>query len=848
MLTKGAHMVTLVQDLRFGIRMLFKNRGFTLAAALVLALGIGANTAIFSLVNAFLFKPLVIRKPEELVGCYSRNSKKPDDYRAFSYPNYTDLRDNNAVFSSLLAHNLAIAGLSEGDTTRRVFLDIVSSNYFATFGVPLFRGRAFTAEEERPGAATPVVIVSYSFWKKSGADPDIIGKTLRINGRIFTIVGIGAEGFTGTTALISPELYVPLGVYEWVINDFGEHGRQLAARDNHALILVGRLRPGFTWRTADSLLAAVATRLEKAYPGVNNDQTFIARPLSRLSISTNPTDESQLSVVSALLLSMAGIVLLIASLNVANMMLARGAARRKEIAVRLALGASRGNILRQLFTEGLLLAIPGGVAGLAVAYWSTTALVASLAKLAPIDLVYNGAPDLRVLAATMGFCVLSTLLFGFGPAWSLSKQDVVSDLKGGEAAGSLGKFQRLFSRRNLLVMSQISLSLVLLTAAGLFIRSSVRASQVEPGFRMDHELLAEVDAGLAGYDEAHGRQIYGALMDRLKSLPGVESASIAATVPFGMISLGRGIERAGGAPSGVSARSAVVSCYFNMVGADYFRTLGIPFLRGRAFLSAETAGGNGPAVVILDKLAAERLWPGEDATGKHIRMILGDASGKTRDAEVVGVVQSIRQNIIANGLQPHLYVPFGQEYQSDVNIHLKVAEQGPDTEARLIAAVRREIRAADARLPILRLRTLRDHLESSMDLWIVRTGSRMFTLFGIVALLLASTGLYGVRAYAVARRTREIGIRMAVGANTSDTMLLILREGVMVTAIGAAAGLLVSLGVGKILTGMLYEVSAADPLVFLAAPGLLAAVSLVACYFPARRAARVEPMSALRQE
>src|SRR5580658_2684782 len=539
-------MLTLFRDLRHGIRMLLAKPGFSATAVIVLALGIGANTAVFSLVNGFLLKPLLIQKPEELVGCYSRNTHKPDDYRAFSYPNYLDLRDGNPVFSSLMAHNPAIVGVSEdgatGTATRRVLADIVSSNYFATFGVPLFRGRTFTAAEERPGSPADVVIVNYSFWTKAGSDPDLVGKTLRINSRILTVVGIAGEGFTGTTAMISPELYMPLSLHDSMTNGFEGVGRSLASRSDNVLILIGRLRSGVTAKAADSQLTAVASGMEKAYPAENKDQTFIVHGLSRMSISTNPTGDNEIWVPAILLLSMAGVVLLIASLNVANMMLARGAARRKEIAIRLALGGARQTIVQQLFTESMLLALAGGAAGLAVAYWSTSALMHSLPRLVPIDLVYSATPDWRILAATMGFCVLSTLLFGLGPAWNLSRPNVVSSLKDGENQEiTSGKRGRLFSRRNVLVMSQVCLSLVLLTSAGLFIRSAQRAANVEPGFRLDDGILVEVNASMAGYDEAHGRQVYRTLLQRLGSIPGVESVSVAGTVPFGMVSLGRDI-------------------------------------------------------------------------------------------------------------------------------------------------------------------------------------------------------------------------------------------------------------------------------------------------------------------
>jgi predicted permease len=813
-----------------GIRVLARKPGFTSAAIVVLALGIGANAAIFSLINAFLLKPLLLPNPERVVGLYSRNTTN-GNYRAFSYPNYADLRAQNGVFSGLAAHNLAMVGYTEGESTRRVFADIVSSNYFDTMGVPLFRGRVFTAEEERPGAGIPVVTLSYSFWKRHGADPAIIGKQVRLNGKLFTVVGIAAEGFTGTTALVSAEVYVPLGVYETLINDFENHNRPLTARDNHALIAIGRLRPGMTLAAADGQLGAAATAMQRAWPAENKDQTLLVRPLGRMSVSDNPDQGGGMGVVAVLLISMASVVLLIASLNVANMMLARGASRNKEIAIRLALGGGRRDIVRQLLSESLILALVGGAAGLLIAWWSTELLVRSLSRLAPLDLVYSGTPDIRVLAATFGFCLLSTLVFGFMPAWNLSRPNLTADLKNGERGGGSG---RLFSRGNLLVMGQMCLSLAMLTAAGLFIRSAVRAASAAPGFRVSNSVIVEIDPSLAGYDPVRGKEAYRALLARFRALPGVESASTAATVPYGFISLGRSIQRLTDDPAD---KHTQVYCASNIVEADYFRTMGIPLLRGRSFLPAEAAAGN---AVMLDRGAAARLWPNGDALGKRLRLLGGD-TGSGREVEVVGVVGDVQEHIIPNDSSPHVYLPFGREYQANMNFHLKA---GPG----VIDGVRREIRGYDPSMPVLAIRTMQQHMEASFDFWITRTGAVLFTIFGGVALVLAVIGLYGIRAYSVARRTREIGIRMALGANPSDTLGLVLREGAAVTAAGAAAGLALSLLTGKLLAGFLYQVSGADPVVFLTATGILSAVSLLACYVPARRAARVDPMIALRYE
>ena len=844
-------MTNLLRDVRFGARMFRKNPWFTCAAVMVLALGIGANTAIFSLVDAFLLKPLVVHNPAELVGCYSRDTHKPD-YRGFSYPDYAELRNSGGAFSSVLAYNMTMVGLSEGDTTRRVFATVASANYFSTFGVPLFQGRPFTLDEERPGSAIPVVIVSYSYWKKTGADPQLLGKSVRINNLAYTIVGIAPEGFTGTTALISPELYIPLGVYEMAMNDFEGRGHSLAARTTHDLILVGRLQPGVSQKSADALLATAASQLARAYPDDDKDQTFIVANLPRMSISTQPQNDSELTIPAVLLLAVAGVVLLIASLNVANMMLARGTTRGKEIAIRLALGGSRSDILRQLLIEGFLLALAGGTAGLAVAYWSTGALIHQMSRLAPFDLAYSAAPDARVLLATIAFCALSTILFGLGPAWNISGWNLFAGLKIGNRADLQTSGRRgVFSRRNLLVMGQISLSLMLLSAAGLFIRSSVQASRVEPGFRVPGELLAEVDGSLAGYNEPRNRDTYRAVMDRLQAIPGVDSVSLAATVPFGMISLGKTVQRSSDAPSS-GAGSAIAThdaqCTYNIVGSDYFQTMAIPLQRGRVF-SAQDAATTTHPVAILNQVAADKLWPGGEAVGKNVRLIAdGGGSQPPIDAEVVGVTANVQENVFGTRWEPHVYVPFGQAYQSDMNIHMRTTAQDPQSEARLLETVRAEIRNVDPHLPLLTLQTMRIHMDSSFDLWVVRMGANMFVIFGGVALLLAAIGLYGVRAYTVAMRTREIGIRMALGARASDALRMMLGEGMTLFAIGGALGLVLSLAVGKLLSTLLYSVSSFDPLVLFGAPLLLATVSLVACYIPARRAARLDPMVALRDE
>ncbi len=704
-------------------------------------------------------------------------------------------------------------------------------------------GRPFSINGEKPGGEL-TVIASYSFWKRTGEDPRILGKQLRINGRLFTVIGVTPEGFTGTTALVSPEMFVPLGAYNLVMNDFESHGKPLAARDNGDLIAVGRLKPDITQQMANAKLSVLASQMEKAFPAENKNQTLLVRPLSRMNVTINPTDDRGMRAPAILLLSLAGVVLLIASLNLANMMMAKGAVRRKEIAIRLAIGGSRRRIVQQLVTEGLVLASLGGAAGLFVASWSTTLLIGSLDHVVPIDLVYNAAPDIRVLAVTLAFCVLSTVIFGLFPAWKLSNPDTWLDLKENTGEDLAGRARRLFSRGNVLVIAQLSLSLMMLAAAGLFVHSAVSAANIRPGFSLDNEVLAEVDASLANYDEARGRQIYSELRERLRRIPGVQSVAMAATVPFGMIHMEKGITKSGTA---ASKEHPPLEATSNIVTDGYFRTLGIPLLRGRAFAAAENLSGSKGHVAILDKLAADKLWPGENAVGKHIRLDETDA-GQTGTCEVVGVVGNVRENILGGNAEPHVYIPFGQQYQGDIQIHLKIAAGGPEAEQRILKTIRREIRATDEQLPLLALKTMRGHLESGSEIWIVRTGANVLEIFGAVALFLAVIGLYAVNAYTVARRTREIGIRMALGSDASSTLRMILREGLRVTAVGVGIGLLLAIGIGRILAGFLYEVPSIDPVVIAAASVVLTVVALFACYLPARRASQVDPMIALRYE
>jgi predicted permease len=832
-------MSTLLQDLRFAVRVLLKTPGFSAAAVLVLAAAIGVNTAVFGFVNAFVLRPLPGReKPGEVVGVYSRDRTHPDDYRDFSYPSYLDIRERAGVFTDVTALTVVFAGIREGDITRRTLVSVVTSSYFSTLGVGLTAGRVFTAEEERPGAGVDVAIVSYDHWKQHGSDPGIVGRTLLLDGRPFTIVGVALRGFTGTTAAMAPEVWVPTGAWEAVA--LGAPGgvqasASLADRRNRALMIVGRLAQGRSPDDVGPALHQLAAALERDYPAENKNQELLAATLPRLGMSSRPSSDRASAYYSALIMAIASIVLLIAGMNLANMFLARGTARRKEIGMRLALGGSRRRIVQQLLTEGLVLSLAGGAGGLVVSTWSSRLLWSSLAARSPLPLQFDASPDARVLAVTLGFCVLSTLLFGLGPAWKLSRTDILSQVKSQGQAAQSGRDPR-WSGRNLLVAGQFALSLGLLTTAGLFVRGALNVTTSDPGYRLDGRAVATLDAALGGFDEARARVSYRRVIDRLRALPQVESAAASSAIAFGTIWESCAV-RAGGARVEGAASSATLA----VVGSGYFGTLGLPMLRGRDFSTAEEQEGGGARVAIVDQALAEHLFGATDPVGRSIVVEESD-----QPALIVGVAPGLRQSIWDRGPVAHVYLPSGQAFRPTAYVHVRWRTGTAPADG--LQALRREIRAADDALPIMAVQTLAEHRDTQTTFWAVGAMATIFSTFGALALFLAVVGVYAVKAYVVARRTREIGIRMALGSTPWQVVDLVLREGMGLTAAGLGIGLAIGLGIGRMVAALLYNVTAFDPLVFTATPAVLVVAVLAACYLPARRATRIAPLVALRSE
>ena len=815
-----------VQDTRFALRTLRHAPGFALTAVVTLALGIGVNIAMFSFVNAMLLRPLYAG-PDEVVAVSSHRTMPGGADRAISYPNYVDLRDGTSgIFEHLAGSSMNFVGLDAGDGVRRALSSGVTANYFQLFGVPLALGRPFTAEEERLGDDTRVAIVSHALWQRRGGDPNVLGQSVHVNGQPFTVVGVAAEGFTGT-GIPGPEVWLPVGA-----------GR----REAHGLMVVGRLRDGASIDAVAPALATVGRRLEQSFPDVNSGYTFRASAPMRLMFMPGSGSGAVTRTIAVSLMSMPAIVLLVACLNLADLILARGLVRRRELAIRSSLGGGRGRLTRLLLTEGLVLSLAGGAAGLVLSMWATSALTASVRPVLPVALSLPEFDlDWRVFAGTVGFSVAATLLFGAWPAWVLTGRAAATDLKRqGDDEGRRRAGRTWIG--NGLVLGQVALSIALLATGGLFVMSALSAASADPGFRLDGGLMVEVDPDLADYDEARGRQLHLALVDRLRAVPGIEAVTIGSDFPFSSTSHSRRVAPAGAA----DAESRAVDAVFTVAGRDYARVLRLPLLAGRDFSDGELIPGVSARVAIVDDVLAQRLWPGESALGQMVQFLDDDEPRARQPMRVIGIVPAVKHSFGNPRPAAHVYVPLGQHYESAMLLQFRVADE--TTGQAMLATVDRAIRDVDPRMPILRRQTWRDRIHGGFDVWIYRTGARMFSAFGAIALLLAVIGVYGVKSYVVSRRTREFGIRIAIGAQPRAVLWQVLREGGRTTAVGIGIGVLLALGAGRLLQGFLYGVNAVEPVVLVTAPLILLASSLLASYVPALRATKVDPTVALRSE
>jgi predicted permease len=820
------------QDLRFGARMLRKQPGFTLIAVLTLALGIGANTAIFSLANALLLRSLPVPQPEQLV-TIGRGEGLGEP---LSYPDFAALRERNEVLSGLAASHFAGVSFGNGSRSEMLRGELVSSDYFDVLGVRPLLGRGFAPEEER--SPQTVVILSHALWQsRFSSDTSIVGKTITLHRQAYMVIGVAPAGFNGMTEMFRTDLWLPLRMLPQAHPMFRD---SLANRHDQIFAAIGRLKSEVSLTQAQTALEAINRQLELAEPppaarqrDPNEDRSLKLDHPQGVNL---PHFRRRIQMATALLFVVVGIVLLIACANVANLLLARSTVRRKEIAVRLALGASRWRLLRQLLTESALLGLLGAGAGLLLALWLNRVLM--MLK-PPLPESWGLRLDLQLDANVLGFTLLLalavSLLFGLLPALAASKPDVVQALKDETGVQGRRGFFRRFHLRNVLVVGQLAVSLVLLITAGLFIRSLQQMQRVDPGFQTENRLALSFNLEQEGYDESRGREFSRQLLERARALPGVQAAELTNFLPLGFMALAEPITFEGRPTPPASELTYAAS---QIVGAEYFRTLGTPLVRGRAFTPQDTA--NAPAVAIINETLARRFYPNVDPLGQRVR--IGNPASNPPPREIIGIVKDTAIRSI--GEEPALvtYRPLAQQPSSFQTLVVHAA----GNPKALLPALRREVQMLDENLPVQEIKTVEEIVAFSF--WPMRMGAGLVGAFGLLGLLLASVGLYGVMSYAVAARTREIGVRMALGADAKDVLALIVKHGLTLSLLGVSLGVLLALAATRLLQRLLFGIVASDPVTFISVALLLTIIALVACWIPARRATKVDPMIALRHD
>jgi predicted permease len=820
-------MEAILQDLRFAVRSLGKNPGFSIVAVLTLTLGIGANSAMFSIASGFLWAPLPVERPAGLVNVFSY-LKIPRIYLDFPYADFQDLRERKDVFSDAVAYYPYPFGLSENGQNERTWGEIVSGNYFTSLGVRPARGRVFAAPEGEVGAA-PVAVISDDLWRRRfRADPGVVGHVLRVNGTTFTIVGVAPKAFHGVYYVgFRPDLWIPAGQYDAVVP--GVAGR-LTQRDGPQFRVMARLAPGVDAARAQTSVQTLMTRLAVEFPG--SHQGLDARVIPELRARPEPSISGGMNLAARLFLVAVGLVLLIACANVANLLLARASGRRKEIAIRLAMGASHGRLVRQLLAESLLLAGIGALAGVAIAIWSTGGLTSLLRLPTDLPFTFEFVMNGRVLLYTAMLAALAGIAFGLAPALQAVRPDVVGALKN-DAGGGRGSYRSRL--RGALVVGQIALSCILLITAGLALRTLGRLRDVDVGFATRGRLLLSVTPELQRYERSRGEAFYRELVARVTDLPGVRSVSLAQYVPLDFSSDGGRLFLEGQENPGKGQRPRTTGWTHVMPG--FFDVMGSPVKAGRDFTLQDDSAA--PGVVIVNASFARIYWAGTDPIGKRLRLERPDAPALT----VVGVVRDWKYNNLTERGEPHLFAPIAQRYQGSATL---VVEATGDPRA-LAPAVGRVVVALDPEMPLGSARTFGD-LMSGRALLLPKIAASLAGAFGALALVLAVVGLYGLIAYGVSRRAREIGIRVALGARRGVVVRMVLRGGLAQAGLGVGIGLVLAFGATRALSSLLFGVDAADPLTFAAVAVLLLAVAAIASWIPARRAARVDPMVALKAD
>ena len=825
-------METLWQDVRYAARMLVKNPGFSAIAMLSLALGIGANTTIFTVVNAILLHPLPVKDISRLAQVDTIDSKTlvttaNTTKLGMSYPNFQDYARENQVFAGLSSFfgplPLTWSGSAE---PKQVLGQMVSANYFDVLGLRPVLGRFFMADEDTKPGGNNVAVLSYSLWvNKFGSDPNVIGKAVTLNATPYTVIGVGPRGFKGTFIFGSAEeVWIPVSMYPQVLAGF--------VKDNFndrrflTTAMFGRLKDGVSLGGAEASMKTIASQLETAFPKDNASRGVALTPLADAAVGVN--NRAQIVLTGGLMLAIVGLVLMIACVNVTNLLLAQAARREREISLRAALGASPRRVMRQLLTESMVLAILSGIAGFLIAVGGRAALWSfrpPFIRDGDVDLGF----DSHVLFFTLGVSLLTALLIGVLPAIKIANPNLIEVLKVGGRGGSVGWARNRF--RSLLVITEIALALVALVGAGLFVRSMQNAQRVDPGFESRDLFVFAFDLGALHYDEDRAQQFFRTAMERAAASPGVASATIASNFP-----LGGGLARTV-FPEGQDEASGYRGTLTQLddIAPNFFRTLRIPLVSGREFTDADRKDTT--PVAIVDEAMAEQFWPNQNALGKRFHFF-----GETTLREVVGVVRNTVVNAIGEEPQPLAYLPLTQDFAPFVTMQIRTNGR-PEA---VIASVRGQVQSLDTNLALTNFNTIGELLDQG--LWAPRMGAALLTVFGGLALILAVVGVYGVLSYSVNQQTREIGIRMAMGAQSGRVLRLVVKQGMRLAVTGLALGLVVAFAAMHVLSSLLFGVSAHDPLIFAAVSLILATAAVLACYFPARRAARVDPLVALRYE
>lgn len=839
-------MATLTQDLKYGARMLLKNPGFTAVAILTLALGIGANTAIFSLTDQVLLRTLPVRNPDELVVVTAPGwktghvSSDSDDSVSFSYPEYKDLRDRAPAFSGLLARYGLSMNVAANGQTELSAGELVSGNYFETLGVRPALGRVFSPEDETAPEANPVAVLSYGYWKRRfGNDPRVLNEALTVNGTSLTVVGVAQAGFDGVQIGRASDIFVPMSMKALMTP--GWDG--LDARNDAWLNILGRLKPGFTMKSADAAVAPTFRAIEeselpilKVTPGSKHASQFLDRHIVLTTgAQGRPIFQENARTPLLVLLTMVGLILLIACANLASLLVARGEARQREMAVRLALGAGRLRLVRQLLTESFLLALVGGAAGVLFAQWTLGILVSSLQKgLGVISgMGFETRLDTRVLLFAFAMSILTGVLFGLGPALRATRTSLQTTLKdqGTSVSGAKSNVQL----RKWLMVSQVALTAMLLASAGYFAKSLVNLEHQDLGLKIDHVLQFKISPSLNRYTSDQTAALFDRTRRAIEALPGVRGVGVATVPVLDGDDWGSNVTIEGYA----AQPDEDTHVLRNAVGPAYFSAMGVPLLAGREFRESDAA--TTPKVVIINEKMAQKYFAGRNPVGLH--MAWGGGSSVHPDIEIVGVVRNSKHEDLRDAVRPFVYQPYMQSKDLREGAFYIRTSQDPSA---LAGTVRQLVHGLDPNLPVYGIKTLAEQADQSVY------SDRLLSFFslslGLLASLLAAIGLYGVLAYMVARRTREIGIRMAIGAEPKDVSWLVLREVMRMSGLGLIIGLAIAFGLGLLIESQLYGVKASDPIVFVAATVLLSGVAFLAGWLPARRAAHVDPMTALRYE